>query len=166
MGTTNKKKKLEYCFVESFIKCYQLKQTAQANKTQPLWAVQASGSNQSTYADCEIVYDNRVVKIEAKRLQDGHNNSGSFYNLIGELIGVINKPSLLRTKGVTVEDVVIGILIPENSKSTFDELWNDNIKPNGIKYCNAFNIKHLITFDETSKNIQFFSFDEEKDEWK
>ena len=143
MGSTTKKK-IEYSFVESFIQCYQLNQTSQANTSQSLCAIQASGSNQSTYADCEIVYEKKVIKIEAKMLKDGRNNSGSFYNLIGELIGTVKKPSLLQANGVAIEDVIIGILIPEKSKTTFTQLWNDNIKPNGIKYCNAFNIKQFV----------------------
>lgn len=166
MEDTNKREHPEYDFVQLFVETYRDKKKQGTDDKETLYSIQAPGFNQSTYADCEIVCGNAIIKVEAKLLNDTLGNSSSFYNLIGELIGVINKPSLLQTNGVATKDIANGILIPEESKTKFVELWKKNIKPNGAKYCKAFNVKYLITFDKLSKNIQFFSLDEESDEWK
>ena len=166
MEDTNKREHPEFNFVQLFVQTYQEKKKQGTYDKETLYSIQAPGVNQSTYADCEIVCGNAIIKVEAKLLNDTLGNSSSFYNLIGELIGVINKPSLLQTKGVTTKEISNGILIPEESKTKFVELWKKNIKPNGVKYCKAFNVKYLITFDESNKNIQLFSLAEESEEWK
>lgn len=131
----------EYNYVQKFVSYC---------KAKNLKAIQPSGKNQSTYADCEIVLNNaEILKIEAKMLKNTQSNSAQFYNLMGELIGVSGKNSLLQKNGCGCNQVCSAILLPCKSKYVFKKLWQKNItKTNGNRYCSNFNVKYLITFDE------------------
>lgn len=122
-----------------------------------LKAVQPMGKNQSTYADCEMILNNEILKIETKLLKNVHSNSVHFYNLIGELIGTSGKNSLLNKSEYKNNKTSVNILLPTKSKSIFDKLRQKNItKVNGIKYCYNFNIRNLIAFDENSLHMQIY----------
>ena len=80
MEDTNKREHLEYDFVTAFVQSYQYKRIQSDKSNENLYAIQAPGFNQSTYADCEIVCGNAIIKVEAKLLNDTLGNSSSFYN--------------------------------------------------------------------------------------
>ena len=151
------KENKEYKFITAFVESYR---NAHSSK-----AVQPVGNNQSKYADCEIVLNNEIVKIEAKLLNDTNSNSTDFYNLIGEIIGTLKKPSLLKEQGESFNEVV-GFLVPFESKTVFYSLWQKNIKPNGVKYCSAFNVKYLLVYNQITSKIDVLTFDTNNDEWK
>ena len=58
----------EYSFVQKFLAAYI---TNNGNGT----AIQATGKNQSKYADCEIVLQGTLVKLECKLLKDTRSNT-------------------------------------------------------------------------------------------
>ena len=89
MGDINKRTHTEYDFVATFVEHYQLIKTQEEHSSATLYAIQGNGYNQSKYADCEIVLNDEIVKIEAKMLNDTNANSTDFYNLIGEIIGTL-----------------------------------------------------------------------------
>ena len=130
-------------------------------------AVQPMGKNQSTYADCEILLNNKdILKVEAKMLKNTHSNSVHFYNLLGELIGVSGKNSLLQKNGCKCNQLCSAILLPYNSKSVFDKLWQKNItQMNGNKYCSNFDVKYLITFDEQPCRMRIYTYCKFTNKW-
>ena len=107
----------EYNFVSKFIALY-----AQSNGVDT--AVQPKGKNQSTYSDCEVIYNNNLLKIEAKLLKDTHSNSANFFNLLGEAMSADKKSNILTQYNT----VYSAFLIPHSSKGTFDTLWQKKIK--------------------------------------
>lgn len=147
----------EYNFITKFVSEYRKKKDNES-------AEQPKGKNQSKYADCEVVYKNEILKVEAKMLRDTRSNSSQFYNLLGEAIGTSRKCRLLEEKdGEKCES--IAFLIPEKSKMIFDSLWNKKIsREAGEKYCSEFNVRYLITFDE-KQNIKFFHYCQSKNGW-
>ena len=146
----------EYNFVSKFIASY-------AKNNGNHTAVQPKGKNQSTYSDCEIIYKNALLKIEAKLLRNTHWNSTNFYNLLGEVMTADKKTNILTQYNT----IYSAFLIPHSSKGTFDNLWQKKISVTvGNKYCNAFNIKYLLTYDQTNKNYSFFSYDSTNNCWR
>lgn len=130
-------------------------------------AIQPMGKNQSIYADCEILLNNNeILKIEAKMLKNTHSNSVHFYNLLGELIGASGKNSLLQKNGYICNSLCSAILLPYNSKSTFDKLWKKNItQMNGNKYCSNFDVKYLITFADQPCRMRIYTYCNSTNRW-
>ena len=149
----------EYNFVTKFVSCY-IRQNGLNS------AIQPKGKNQSKNADCEVVRNNEIIMIEAKLLKDNRSNSTHFYNLVGELIGTSHKGSLLQNNGYTTYQKCGAFLIPSDSKTVFDDLWQKNISPNnGINYCNDFAVKYLILFDMHNGAIKFLSYCTVNNRW-
>ena len=149
----------EYNFVTKFINCYNKNNNVNS-------AIQPKGKNQSKYADCEIIRENEIVKVEAKILKDTHSNSTNFYNLMGEIIGTCSKESLFQHNGRLITQTCVAFLIPHNSKYIFDKLWQKKIEPsNGFKYCSNFGVKYLISFDVQNETIRYFSYCQKTNRW-
>ena len=102
----------EYNFVSKFISSY-------AKNNGGHTAVQPKGKNQSTHSDCEIIYKNDLLKIEAKLLKDTRSNSSNFFNLLGEAMTADKKSNILTQ----YKTICSAFLIPHSSKGTFDTLW-------------------------------------------
>ena len=119
----------EYNFVSKFVGTF--------NKSNTGMAVQPTGKNQSTFSDCEIIFNSTIVKLEAKKLKDTRSNSANFFNLLGEIMAADKKISKLQTQpNWHSYNMCSGILIPDSSKSVFDKLWSKNIsKSVGNIYC-------------------------------
>ena len=149
----------EYNFVSKFVACCT---KSNANIT---IAKQPKGRNQSTYADCEILYNNEIVKIEAKLLKDTRSNSANFFNLLGEVMATDKKQGLLQSQGKNLK-IYSAILIPYHSKSVFDGLWKKNIsKITGNNYCSNFNVKYLFAYDINQQKIYVHLYDSIKNNW-
>ena len=149
----------EYNFVSKFIASY-----GKNNGTYT--AVQPRGKNQSTYADCEILYDNGIVKIEAKMFKDTRSNSAQFFNLLGEVLASDKKQSILANQ-VNSSTMCSAILVPLSSKGIFDNLWNKNIsKDTGNIYCSKYKVKYLFAYDAINRTISVFSYRMSTNNWK
>jgi hypothetical protein len=149
----------EYSFVQKFLAAYV---TSNGNGS----AIQAPGKNQSTYADCEIVFQGTLVKLECKLLKDTRSNSRNFYNMLGETIGTSAKPSLLEKSGGMYPCVKNGFLIPANSENTFASLWQKNVTAkNGNSYSRDFNVVYLVLFNSASKQYVIKQYDTNNNSW-
>ena len=147
----------EYNFVSKFISSY-------AKNNVGHTTAQPKGKNQSTYSDCEIIYKNVLLKIEAKLLKDTRSNSSNFFNLLGEAMTADKKSNILTQN---YETSCSAFLIPHSSKGTFDILWKKNISVTvGNKYCNDFNVRYLLTYDHTKKTYSVFSYDNTCNCWR
>ena len=153
----------EYKFVSKFVDSYK--------RYYKLEAIQASGKNQSSYADCEIYYNGSIIKLEAKKLMDTRTNSVHFYNLLGEVIGTLSKPSLLQQNSLLQQKIknafiTVGILIPHQCKSVFDSLWSKKIaKKYGNLLCFSFGVSNLFTYDVSNKAIRKYIYDFSNNNW-
>ena len=143
----------EYEFTKCFVEEYKSK-----NKL----AFIPSASNQSTYADCEIIYDKEHIKFEAKMFNFTNSNSGEFYKMLGELITLRNKTQYIKNPTC---DEVLGILIPNTSEQTFLKLWKNLDANDARKYCLMFDLKYLVLFDFNKKNYSFKSYSYDNNCW-
>ena len=83
----------------------------------------------------KLIYNNNLLKIEAKLLKDTRSNSANFFNLLGEAMSADKKSNILTQYNT----VYSAFLIPRSSKGTFDTLWQKKISVTvGNKYCNNF----------------------------
>lgn len=145
----------EIKFVESFINTYKYVYSTNLAEV-------PNGKNQSTYADCEIVYNDHLIKIEAKLLNDIRNNSGEFHKLLGELITTHNKASKIKSQN-TKE--CMGILIPVDKKNTFLKYWQRINSKDAKVFCEFFDLRYLILFDCKTKDIWFQLYDIKTNTW-
>ena len=145
----------EYNFISSFISTFQ-KQYQSKNAKKP------KGKNQSTYADCEIIYNSTKIMIECKLLKDTHSNSSSFFSLLGEIIGLSTKESLFSGN----HNNATGILIPEESSKTFFNLWKKNISVEaGNAFVESYKLHYLIMYSENGKKITLLRYDKTNNKW-
>ena len=111
----------------------------------------------------KLIYNNNLLKIEAKLLKDTRSNSANFFNLLGEAMSADKKSNILTQYNT----VYSAFLIPRSSKGTFDTLWQKKISVTvGNKYCNNFNVKYLLTFDHTNKTYCIYSYDGINNCWR
>ncbi len=110
-------------------------------------------SNQSEYADCEIIFDNEHIQIEAKMLSDPRNSSNQMHMLFGELLADRNRKKILSSD---VDRSALGILIPERSFQCFKELWNRYKSEDMEIFCREYQLHYLILFGENTGDISFY----------
>lgn len=144
MANNSTNKIYEPEFVQKFIEDLQ---------KQGISAVKPSRSNQSDYADCEIILNNKHIQIEAKMLRDSRNRSGQVHMLFGKLLADRNRKKLLPTNA---ERSVLGILIPESSFECFEKLWNKYKLEDMEIFCREYQLNYLILFNENTDDISFY----------
>ena len=121
-------------------------------------------SNQSKYADCEIMFWDELIKLECKLFNDTRNNSSKFYNLLGELIGTYTKSTLIGQNPLKFPK--LGILISKKHETEFNKLWEKNIDLHiSGKYCTMLNLDYLVIFSNSTKNIEIKKYNFKTNYW-
>lgn len=138
------KKIYESEFVQKFIENVQ-------KKGRP--AAKPSHSNQSAYADCEIIFNHEHIQIEAKMLGDRRNRSTQVHMLFGELLADRNRKKLLPS---STNRSALGILIPKRSFKYFKKLWNRYKSEDMEIFCRKYKLHYLILFSLNTGDISFY----------
>ncbi|MBS6025746.1 MAG: hypothetical protein KIB00_16850 [Paeniclostridium sordellii] len=133
-----------------FKRCYKSKN--------PKQNIKIGTGNQSKIADCELEYNNKYVKLEAKVFNDTRSNSNNIHKMFTQILTNRNKSCHNNQNNLDVE---YGFLFDiSNVTYVKGKLKKEFINDDLITFGKSFNLEYVFIYDSKKNSFQIESWTE------
>ena len=108
--------------------------------------------NQSTYADCELEYENKYIKLEAKVFSNRSSSSIDFSKIFGQVLKNRKSNPIYNKNNYDIE---YGFLFNlEDIEYIKNKIKKEFIKNDLIKFGKHFKVKNVFIYDYINDNFK------------